>query len=123
MIRANRPVLATKDELTGPVDLELIAAPQLSILCFRMNPVGVEDDAVDRLNTAIRDRVQLEGDYLISPTLVNGRPVLRLCIINHATRAKHVDGLLDRILHIGRDLLSQSDERLLEPHVHLPDNL
>ena len=72
---------------------------------------------------AIRDRIQLEGDYLVSPTLVNGRPVLRLCIINHATRAEHVDGLLERILQIGRDLLAQSDEQVIASHIHLPDNL
>jgi glutamate/tyrosine decarboxylase-like PLP-dependent enzyme len=104
-------------------DLELVAAPQLSILCFRMRPAGLKDDAVDRLNTAIRDRIELQGDYLISPTLVDGRPVLRLCIINHATRAEHMDGLLDSILHIGRDLLAQDDEQVLVPHTYLPDNL
>ena len=87
-------------------DMELVAAPQLSILCFRFHPAGLEGDAVDRLNTAIRDRIQLEGDYLISPTLVNDRPVLRACIINHATRAEQVDGLFDSILRIGRELVA-----------------
>jgi len=91
-------------------DMELVAAPQLSILCFRMHPAGLDDDAVDRLNTAIRDRIQLEGDYLISPTQVDGRAVLRVCIINHATRAEHVDGLLDSILRIGRELVAQGED-------------
>jgi glutamate/tyrosine decarboxylase-like PLP-dependent enzyme len=85
-------------------DLELVAAPQLSILCFRYRPAGLEDAEVDRINTEIRDRIQLQGDYLISPTLVNGRPVLRLCIINHATRVEHVEGLLASVIGIGRDL-------------------
>lgn len=86
--------------------LELVAAPQLSILCFRFRPAGIEDDEVDRINTEIRDRVQLEGEYLMSPTRVRDRPVLRLCIMNHATRAEHVEGLLDSVLRIGRALLS-----------------
>jgi glutamate/tyrosine decarboxylase-like PLP-dependent enzyme len=85
--------------------LELIAAPQLSILCFRFGPAGLDDDAVDRLNVEIRDRVQLEGEYLMSPTRVRARPVLRLCIMNHATRAEHVEGLLESVLRIGRSLL------------------
>jgi len=84
---------------------ELIAAPQLSILCFRFRPAGLDDAAVDRLNVEIRDRVQLEGEYLMSPTLVRGRPVLRVSIINHATRAEHVEGLFDSIVRIGRALL------------------
>ena len=83
------------------------AGYQISILCFRFRPQAVDDAIVDQLNTEIRDRIQLEGDYLISPTKVNGRPVLRLCIINHATRAEHVEGLLDSILRIGRDLVAR----------------
>jgi aromatic-L-amino-acid decarboxylase len=91
-------------------DLELITAPQLSILCFRFRPDGLDNDPVDRINAAIRDRIQLEGDYLISPTRVNDRPVLRVCIINHATRAEHLEGLLASILRIGRELVAEGDE-------------
>jgi glutamate/tyrosine decarboxylase-like PLP-dependent enzyme len=85
--------------------LEMVAAPQLSILCFRFRPAGLDDAAVDRLNVEIRDRIQLEGEYLMSPTRVRERPVLRLCIINHATRAEHVEGLLDSVMRIGNSLL------------------
>jgi glutamate/tyrosine decarboxylase-like PLP-dependent enzyme len=90
--------------IEAEADTQLVCAPQLSILCFRFAPEGLDDVRVDALNTQIRDRIQLEGDYLISPTQVNGRPVLRLCIINHATRVEHVDGLLDSVLRIGREL-------------------
>ena len=85
--------------------LELVVAPQLSIFCFRFRPAGLDDDEIDRLNTEIRDRVHLEGDFLMSPTRVRGRPVLRVCIVNHATRAEHVEGLLDSVVRIGRSLL------------------
>ena len=85
--------------------LELVAAPQLSIFCFRFRPAGLDDDTVDRLNSEIRDRVHLEGNFLMSPTRVRGRPVLRVCIVNHATRAEHVEGLFDSVLRIGRSLL------------------
>ena len=92
--------------IRAAADLELVAAPQLSILCFRYRPDGLPAAEIDRLNTEIRDRIQQQGDYLISPTQVNGRPVLRVCIINHATRVEHVEGLFDSILDIGRDLLA-----------------
>ena len=87
-------------------DFELLAAPQLSILCFRYRPAGLADDEVDRINSEIRDRIQAEGDYLISPTRIRGRPVLRVCIMNHATRAEHVEGLFDSIVRIGSSLLA-----------------
>jgi glutamate/tyrosine decarboxylase-like PLP-dependent enzyme len=86
-------------------ELELVVAPQLSILCFRFRAVNLDDAAVDQINTAIRDQIQLEGDYLMSATQVHGRPVLRVCIINHATRAQHIEGLLASILRIGRSLV------------------
>jgi glutamate/tyrosine decarboxylase-like PLP-dependent enzyme len=86
-------------------ELELIAAPQLSILCFRFLAAGRSDTEIDRINSAIRDQVQLEGEFLMSPTQVRGRPALRVCIINHATRAEHIDGLLASILRIGRSLI------------------
>ncbi len=85
-------------------ELELVVAPQLSILCFRYRPAGLDDQRVDALNVAIRDRIQLDGDYLMSATHVGGRPVLRVCILNHATRADHVEGLLASVLRIGREL-------------------
>ncbi len=84
-------------------DLELVVAPQLSILCYRFHPDGLGDDSIDHLNTAIRDQIQLEGDYLMSATQVQGRPILRVCVMNHATRAEHIEGLLASVLRIGRE--------------------
>jgi aromatic-L-amino-acid/L-tryptophan decarboxylase len=85
-------------------DTELVAAPQLSILCFRYAPAGLPTAEIDQLNSDIRDRIQAEGDYLLSPTRVDGRPVLRACIINHATRVEHVEGLFASVLRIGAEL-------------------
>jgi glutamate/tyrosine decarboxylase-like PLP-dependent enzyme len=86
-------------------ELELIAAPQLSILCFRFLAAGCSEEEVDQINSAIRDQVQLEGEFLMSPTQVHGRPVLRVCIINHATRVEHIEGLVASVLRIGRSLI------------------
>jgi len=86
-------------------ELELVVAPQLAILCFRFRAGGLGEAQTDRLNSAIRDQVQLEGDYLMSATRVHGRPVLRVCVMNHATRAEHIEGLLESVLRIGRSLI------------------
>ncbi len=86
-------------------ELELIAAPQLSILCFRFVATGYNDVQIDQINSTIRDQVQLEGEYLMSPTQVRGRPALRVCIINHATRTEHIEGLLASVLRIGHSLI------------------
>ena len=85
--------------------LELIVAPQLSIMCFRFQRAGLSVEEIDRINTAIRDQIQEEGDYLISATRVHRRPVLRVCVMNHATRAEHIEGLFNSVLRIGRSLV------------------
>ena len=83
-------------------NLEIVTAPQLSIVTFRFIQAGLSHREVDAINTTIRNQIEHEGDYLMSATQVGGRPVLRVCILNHATRAKHIEGLVENILRIGR---------------------
>ncbi|MGI9301987.1 MAG: pyridoxal phosphate-dependent decarboxylase family protein, partial [Gammaproteobacteria bacterium] len=77
-------------------DTELINAPQRSICCCRFAPQSLRGDpqTVDHINIEIRQRLEAEGDFFLSPTHIDGRPALRVCIINHATRATHMEGLL-----------------------------
>ena len=93
-------------------ELELVAAPQLSILCFRYAPASLDEETVDDLNRRIRERLETEGDFLLSATDVHSRPVLRVCIINHATRAKHMDHLVQRVLELGAELGDDVAERV-----------
>ncbi|MCH7880231.1 MAG: aminotransferase class I/II-fold pyridoxal phosphate-dependent enzyme [Proteobacteria bacterium] len=86
-------------------DLELVAAPQLSICNFRYAPGELTETRVDAINSEIRDRIEAKGNFLMSVTHIDARPVLRVCIINHATRACHIEGLLAEIKQIGTELL------------------
>jgi glutamate/tyrosine decarboxylase-like PLP-dependent enzyme len=85
-------------------DLELAAPVELSIACFRFAPQALAargDGAVDRVNAAIRDALERQGDFYLSPTELGGRPVLRVCIVNDATRAAHVERLLAEVVRLG----------------------
>ncbi|MEM7563235.1 MAG: aminotransferase class V-fold PLP-dependent enzyme, partial [Pseudomonadota bacterium] len=86
-------------------DLEILSSPQLSIICFRFNPGGLDDSKIDQLNQQIRDQIELDGEYLISPTTLRGRTVLRVCVMNHASRVEHIDGFLSEIIRLGRSLV------------------
>ena len=72
--------------------LELAASPSLSVVCFRRAaPPGSDEDAlVDGLVAALT----ASGIGLVSSTRVHGRPALRLCILNHSTRAEDVERVL-----------------------------
>lgn len=86
-------------------DFELVQMPQLSICCFRYAPAEVSGAGkVDRLNSAIVGELSGRGRFLLSPTRVDGRPVLRVCVCTHTTRAQHMDALLDDIAGIGQEL-------------------
>jgi len=89
------------DLINHDPNLQLVNDPQLSICCLRYAPPGLDSEVVDRINTKIRMKLEQEGDFYLSSTNINGRPVLRVCIINHATRAEHMEALVQAVLRIG----------------------
>ena len=64
--------------------LELRAA-SLGIVCFRLNPGGLGEDALARLNRKVLAHVFWGEQAFLSSTMVNKQFVLRLCILNHNT--------------------------------------
>lgn len=82
--------------------LELLAEPVLSICCFRYADDEVDD--LDAFNAALFRRLVQETDYLPSSTVVNGNFALRPCFINPRTKRRHVDGLVEAVTRIGREL-------------------
>jgi glutamate/tyrosine decarboxylase-like PLP-dependent enzyme len=68
--------------------LELAAPPSLGVVCFRRR--DCDERETDGLVAALEE----SGIGLISSTRVHGRSVLRLCILNHTTRAQDVEQVL-----------------------------
>lgn len=87
--------------------LTLVARPRLSICCFRFDPPELAErpDLVDRCNTEIRRLLQQEGAFYLSETMLNGRPVLRVCVLNPATGAEHIEALVERVVRMGAALV------------------
>ena len=68
----------------------------LGIVTFRRHPTGVDDEArLERINAAIAEQIERQGDVFISTGRVRGRFVLRLCILNHSTSQADVDRALE----------------------------
>ncbi|HEV2643188.1 MAG TPA: pyridoxal-dependent decarboxylase, partial [Candidatus Elarobacter sp.] len=77
-------------------DFAAIHEPESNILCFRYMGRGSRSDAdVDALNRALRARFNRSGRGWITLTVLDGRPVLRVTLMNHRTRERHVRALLD----------------------------
>jgi L-2,4-diaminobutyrate decarboxylase len=78
---------------------ETFHAPESNILCFRFVGDGRSDDAsLDLLNKELRERFNRSGVGWITTTVLNGRRVLRVTIMNPRTRAEHLQRLLDGLL-------------------------
>ncbi|MEP7115953.1 MAG: aminotransferase class V-fold PLP-dependent enzyme [Acidobacteriota bacterium] len=95
-------------------DLEL-TSQQLSITTFRFVPqelraavmtAGVERE-LDVLNRALLDRLQREGEVFVSNAVIDGRYVLRACIVNFHTERADVEALPGIVVRRGRELLAQ----------------
>jgi aromatic-L-amino-acid decarboxylase len=87
--------------------LELLAAPTLSICCFRYRAQGMDDATLDRLNAEIAHRLRAETPYIPSTTQVAGRFAIRPCYINPRTTVTEVDGLARSVRAIGDRLIGE----------------
>ncbi len=91
--------LAKKIEARG--DFELVAKGPLSVVCFRYTPSGVAD--VDALNRALLPRLQNGGQAFLTGADLNGRPVLRACIVNFRTTAADLDLVLEAVIAASKE--------------------
>jgi aromatic-L-amino-acid decarboxylase len=69
--------------------IEVVAEPQLSILAFRFR-----DDEQTR---ALMQRINARNRVMLTPAIVGGRFVIRICIVSHRTHRDRVDMALDDI--------------------------
>jgi L-2,4-diaminobutyrate decarboxylase len=82
-------------------DFENLHEPESNILCFRYNgpnsgPAGTSDiERMDAMNRELRSRYNKEGSGWITATVLDGRPVLRVTMMNPRTGSEHVRALLD----------------------------
>ena len=92
--------------VTATPDLETLAPPGLSIVCFRYAPPALRGNSekLDSVNKLLLERIQLSGEAFLSSTVVRGAFVLRACIVNYLTKRSDLDFLHELVLREGRAL-------------------
>jgi L-2,4-diaminobutyrate decarboxylase len=90
---------AVAETLAARADFELAHRPRTNILCFRHVPPRLAGDerALDRHQDALRERLRRDRFAYLTGTLLDGRRVLRMTLINPRTRLADVVAILDRI--------------------------
>lgn len=83
----------------------------LSIATFRFVPEDLQGDAADdteaylnTLNQALLAEIQAGGRLYVSNAVIDGRYLLRACIVNFRTTRDDIDALPDEIAAVGRTL-------------------
>jgi L-2,4-diaminobutyrate decarboxylase len=83
-------------------------APESNILCFRWLPPGVDDEpTIDWLNLRLRERYNASGRGWITSTVLDGRRVLRVTLMNVRTEELHLVALLDGLSEVGGQLVAE----------------
>lgn len=89
--------------------LEILAPAQLGVVCFRVHPDGMDDQAdLDSFNQQVNLAVNADGRFLISSTRLRGTFSLRACVFGFRTRDTDVAGMLESVVEQAQDLLIQS---------------
>lgn len=105
------------EQVEAATDFELLAAPELSICCFRYLPPSLRaklqmrgeeatavDAELDELNTNIMNIVQRGGRAYLSSATIRGKFALRTCITNFRTTRADIDHTLQIIREAGQEL-------------------
>ena len=83
-----------------------MAPLELNIVCFRFNPGGMDEAALNAFNQELLIRLHESGLAAPSYTTLNGRYCLRAAISNHRSRREDFDLLVDAVVRLGEECLS-----------------
>ncbi|MEE3085158.1 MAG: aminotransferase class V-fold PLP-dependent enzyme [Candidatus Thermoplasmatota archaeon] len=84
--------------------LEMMSSRMWTNVCFRFNGGDGSMDLND-LNTEIRNRLMREGSYMVSRSNVGENIVIRMVVANQNLTRSTLDGLLERVVHHGEEIL------------------
>lgn len=82
----------------------------LSITTFRFVPADLEvgtkavENYLNDLNSKLLDRLQASGEAYVSNAIVNGRFLLRACVVNFRTTLADIEALPEIVARIGKEV-------------------
>lgn len=90
-------------------DLVLVGRSQLSTVLFRYQPPGLDDDRADALVPQVRAALFGSGRALVAKTVVDGRPCLKLTLLNPEVMLGDVVGVLELVRDAAAALVEGDD--------------
>lgn len=87
---------------------EIITPAQLGIVTFRYVRPGMDEAALSNLNDRIAEQIILSGYAMLSPTILGGKHVLRMCVINPRTPHEDFDRTVEMLASFGDALVNKN---------------
>jgi glutamate/tyrosine decarboxylase-like PLP-dependent enzyme len=99
-----------EDDLRKSSDWEIISHATLAVINFRYNPIhkSYSEKELDRLNQEISKRIIQCKEALLVTTVLQGKVVLRMCLINPRTTLNDVNETLDMCLKFAKEIEDES---------------
>jgi aromatic-L-amino-acid decarboxylase len=79
----------------GHPDFEPATPPRMSAVCLRYRRAGMDEERLARLHALVARRVEEDGRFWISTTVLKGRTWFRINPVNFRTRPEHMDALFE----------------------------
>jgi len=92
------------DMITKESDFELLAPVIISVVCFRYNPDGYNEDQLNTINEKLNHRLNDSGKIYLSHTVLNGKYVLRMVTAQTNVTLTHVEKAWDLIMETARNI-------------------
>ncbi len=93
--------LYTERLLRGSPDWEIITPASLGILTFRFVSKNLTEDQLSQLNSDMASEMITSGYAMLSPTVMRGKTVQRMCTINPRTTRADIETTITRLHEIG----------------------
>lgn len=89
--------------------LEPAVPPMSNIVCFRFISPDHSLEALNRINSNVRQQMLEEGNYYIVQTRISGVHYLRTTLMNPFTTSGHLKGMLETVLQTAEQLLRKEN--------------
>ncbi len=92
------------EQIKQTSNFELMSQDKLAVICFRYIKEGLSEDELSEFNLKLTDALEKDGRIFIAGTKLNGKFVLRACLINHRKQTSSIDYLMEVIDEVASGL-------------------
>jgi len=90
-------------------DFEVVPdEPELSVVCFRHLPNGLDGDALDAYQDRLQVALEASGEAWVSTTKIRGATYLRAGIVNYLSTEEDVDRMLEALRRLSAEAAGNS---------------